>query len=195
MHENNLLNLKIVRLDLTNFNENSLDNFILEQHVTHCWRKINGEYKLLPVCYTETWDISERRKTAQKIISALRRGATSIAAVIDDLIIGFALLSNRFYGKENQYVDLEEFYVSEPFRRNGIGKTLFEKICLKAKNLGAKKLYISAHSAEESIAAYKKYGCVTAQEPDAAHIEKEPFDLQLEYDLSACGNSLKRPSF
>lgn len=184
VQKNSLLSLQTVNLDTNNFNENSLDNFILNQRVTHCWRKVDGEYKLLPVVYTEKWNLSERKNMAQKIISALRCGATAIAATVDNSVIGLALLSGYLFGKNKEYIDLEEFYVSEPFRRNGIGKLLFEKICLAAKKSGAKKLYISAHSAEESISAYKKYGCVPAQEPDAAHVEKEPFDLQLEYDLT-----------
>ncbi len=42
MQRINLENLEIVQLDTNNFNENSLDNFILKQHVENCWRKING---------------------------------------------------------------------------------------------------------------------------------------------------------
>lgn len=183
MHKNKFLNLQIVQLNTNNFNENSLDGFILKQRVTNCWRKINGEYQLLPVCYTEEWNLCERKQMAQKIISAIRCKATAIAAFIDNSVVGFALLSNYLFGNEKKYIDLAEFYVSEPYRRNGIGKLLFDKICLEARRLGARKLYISAHSAEESIAAYKKYGCVLAEEPDIAHIDKEPFDLQLEYDL------------
>lgn len=60
---------------------------------------------------------------------------------------------------------------------------LSQNYCVKAKQFGAKKLYISAHSAEESINAYKKYGCVLTEEPSQAHIEKEAFDLQLEFNL------------
>lgn len=183
MHTNNLKNLRIVRLNANNFNENSLDNFKLNQNVTKCWRKVNGTYKLLPVSYTEDWNLSERKKMARKIISAINCGSTALAAVTDNYVTGFALLNNYLFGSEKQYVDLSEFYVAETFRRRGIGKKLFEQICSEAKRSGAKKLYISAHSAEESIAAYKKYGCVPAEEPDAAHIEKEPFDLQLEYGL------------
>ncbi len=183
MQKTELQNLQIVTLSTSNFNEKSLDNFILKQRVTNCWRKIDGTYQLMPVCYTEDWNLSERKNMAQKIISAIHCNATAIAAFIDNSVVGFALLSNYLFGKDKKYIDLVEFYVSEHFRRNGIGKLLFDKICLKAKRLGAKKLYISAHSAEESIAAYKKFGCTFAKEPDAAHTEKEPFDLQLEYDL------------
>lgn len=183
MERTELQNIQIVNLNTGNFNEDSLDCFILKQRVSNCWRNIDGKYKLIPISYTEDWNLFERKNMAKKIITALNSGATAIAAVIDKSVIGFALLSDLLFGSSKQYVNLKEFYVSEPYRRNGIGKLLFDKICLKAKNLGAKKLYISAHSAEESIAAYTKYGCLLAEEPDAAHIEKEPFDLQLEYDL------------
>lgn len=184
MQKIELPNIQIINLNTSNFNENSLDYFVLKQRVTNCWRKVDGDYKLMPVCYTEEWNLYEAKKMAQKIISALSCGSTAFAAIIDNSIIGFALLSNFLFGSSKQYIDLEEFYVSEPYRRHGIGKILFEKTSSEAKRLGAKKLYISAHSAQESIAAYKKYGCVLAEEPDAAHIEKEPFDLQLEYNLS-----------
>ncbi len=183
MHRTELQNIQMVNLNTGNFNENSLDCFILKQRVTNCWRNIDGKYKLMSVSYTEDWNLFERKNMAKKIISALNCGATAIAAVIDNSVIGFALLSDLLFGSSKQYIDLKEFYVSEPYRRNGIGKLLFDKICLEAKRSGAKKLYIPAHSAEESIAAYKKYGCVLAEEPDVAHMEKEPYDLQLEYDL------------
>lgn len=175
--------LQIIRLNTADFNENSLNDFILKQRVTKCWRKIDDNYKLVPVSYTEEWSLSQCKKTAQKIIAELNCGSAAFAAVLNNSVVGFALLSYKLFGSEKQYIELVEFYVTENLRRRGIGKLLFDKICAEAKNSGAKKLYISAHSAEESIAAYKKYGCVPAEEPDAAHIAKEPFDLQLEFDL------------
>lgn len=176
-------NVKLIGLNDGNFNIKSLDNFILNQRVTRCWRKVNTEYRLLPVSYTEKWNLRERREKAEQILRAIKRGSTAIAAINDNGVIGFALLNNDLFGSNNQYADLAEFYVSEPFRRRGIGKVLFERICREAKKFGAEKIYISAHSAEESISAYKKYGCVFASEPDAVHIEKEPYDLQLEFEL------------
>ncbi len=185
MNKNYLDKVQIVTLNNGNFNKNSLDDFILNQNVTKCWRKVNDRYILADVRYIEDWNLTQRREMAQKVLSAIHGGDIALAAVIDNTVIGFAIVKKNFFGSERQYVDLAEFYVSQPYRRYGIGKILFEKICGEAKNIGAKKLYISAHSAEESISAYKKYGCVFAQEIDKAHLEKEPCDLQLEYDLTA----------
>ena len=106
MHKINLKNLKIVRLDKNNFNKNSLDNFILKQRVEKCWRKINGEYKLLPVCYTEEWNLSECQQMAQKIISEINFGSTAIAAVLNNEVVGFALLGHSLFGNKKQYFNL-----------------------------------------------------------------------------------------
>jgi len=66
----------------------------------------------------------------------------------------------------------------------GIGKKLFSLICKKAKEMGAQKLYISAHSSEETQAFYKAVGCVEAVEYNVKLVEEEPCDCQLEYCLS-----------
>lgn len=166
------------------FNTDCLDGFIARQEVNYCWRKTGDDYKLQPVEYSDNWNSATRRKLAERLICGDKFNSVSVAAVKDGKIIGFAILSKELFGSEKQYIDLAEFYVSAPFRRQGIGFTLFSSACDEAKRLGAKKLYISAHSAKESIAAYKKYGCTFAQEINAALAEKEPCDLQLEYDLS-----------
>lgn len=72
---------------------------------------------------------------------------------------------------------------SEPFRGMGVGRKLFEKAAGVAREYGAKKLYISAHSSKESQAAYKALGCVHAEEIIPWIADEEPFDVQLEYVL------------
>ena len=52
-----------------------------------------------------------------------------------------------------------------------------------ARKKGARKLYISAHSAVESQAFYRQMGCVEAELYNQSHVEKEPFDCQLEARL------------
>ena len=68
-------------------------------------------------------------------------------------------------------------------RGQGVGKALFLAAKEWSKERGAKKLYISAHSAVESQAFYKAMGCVEAQVYNRKHVEEEPYDCQLECEL------------
>ena len=70
-------------------------------------------------------------------------------------------------------------------RGTGIGKKLFNAAKDWANKHGAKKLYISAHSAVETQAFYKAMGCTEAQVYNQKHTEAEPFDCQLEKDCKA----------
>ena len=65
----------------------------------------------------------------------------------------------------------------------GLGRAIFERIAAWAAEKGAQKLYISAHSAQESQAFYRGIGCVDAQWICRLHVEQEPYDCQLEYVL------------
>lgn len=177
-------NILYIKLDNGNFGYNSLDGFVFRQKVSRCWRKNGAVYVLTPVNYTEDRTLTERRQTAKKITDAVNSGSTAVGAFKDGEVIGFALLADRLSGGKNKYADLLEFYVSEPFRNRGVGRKLFSFVCAEARKSGAKKLYISAHSAEETIRAYDSYGCILASEPSAEHIKKEPFDLQTEISLT-----------
>lgn len=178
--------MKIVyaALGSENFNAFSLDSFIRKQTVKRCWRKVNGEYALKPVEYVEDWTLTERREMAAYIIDELKNGGKAFGAFDCGKLIGYACISAGMLGCAGQYLLLSEFYVSLPYRNKGIGKRLFKEACASAKADGAKKLFISAHSAEDSIAAYKKFGCVLAKEKNEALAEKEPCDLQLEFVLN-----------
>ena len=88
--------------------------------------------------------------------------------------------TSRLFGTSKQYLDLTNIHVSEDQRNCGIGKKLFTAAKIWAKEHGAKKLYISAHSAVESQEFYKSMGCVEAKEYSQEHVEKEPYDCQLE---------------
>jgi len=123
----------------------------------------------------------------QTLISCLKNtvstGGVVYAAFQDDVLKGFASVEPDFFGGENKYLDLSSIHVSEDVRGAGIGASLFRLAKEWAKARGAKKLYISAHSAVETQAFYKKMGCVEAQEYNQQHVAMEPFDCQLECKL------------
>lgn len=92
-------------------------------------------------------------------------------------------MESALFGGEQKYLDLSSIHISEDMRNKGIGTTLFLAAKEWAKNNGARKLYISAHSAVESQAFYKKMGCVEAEVYNQELVEKEPYDCQLECTL------------
>ena len=166
-----------------NFNENSLDCFCRHQEVKECWRKNNNEYVLIPNKYVEDWDINKRKEVAREILKRIAGDGFAYGAFYEGKVVGYILISNELFGKSNQYMELLLYHVSEPYRRRGIGKELFKLACHTAKRMGAKKLYISAHSSKESQAAYHQLGCVEATEINQMIAEKEPYDVQMEFVL------------
>lgn len=183
MQENHAA-VRLERLTKQNFSECALDAFVRHQEVTQCWRQIDGEWRLLPIRFTEEWDAEECRCIAKHIAEGLSAGSiVGFGAFDGDAVVGYITIGTARFGSGAQYAQLVEFEVSEGYRGRKIGKRLFGLGCEAARALGAQKLYISAHSSMESQAAYRALGCVHAQEINAALAQAEPCDVQMEYML------------
>lgn len=165
------------------FHPDSLDGFVRHQVVSECWRRIGGELALVPVAFTEEWTRDELRQEAEQIINGIRRGWYACGAFCGGEVVGYLLLRGARFGSRKQYLELKEFYVSEPYRRKGIGTRLFRMGAAHAARAGAEKLYISAHSSKESQETYRKLGCTEAEEPAPDLSAREPCDVQMEYVL------------
>lgn len=176
------MTIEIKRLTPDHFHVDSLDCFIRHQEVTECWRNVDGAWQLLSIAFTEDWDHIRLRAEAEDIMAALRDGHAVFGALADGQVVGFARLGERL-GSRGQYIELVSYHVSAPYREQGIGRRLFAALCDAAREIGAEKLYISAHSSRESQAAYRALGCVHAAEVDPVRAANEPCDVQMEYDL------------
>lgn len=175
--------IRIERLNEDNFNMQSLDSFIRHQVVSECWRNVDGQWKLLPISFVEEWGLDKCREEAAAIANNLHGDMIDYGAFKGAHLLGYITVGTEKIGTEKQYIQLVTFQVSEPFRGMGVGRKLFEKAIETAREYGAKKLYISAHSSKESQAAYKALGCVHAVEIIPWIAEEEPCDVQLEYSL------------
>lgn len=87
-------------------------------------------------------------------------------------------------GSRNQYLQLSNLHVSAEYRGRGIGRLLFRAACRRAAELRAERLYISAHSAEETQAFYRALNCTEAEKLMPDLFELEPCDCHLEFRLS-----------
>ena len=177
------MTIEVKPLTNQNFRADSLDGFIRHQEVRECWRNVDGKWGLLPIAFTEDWDLSRLREEAADLLHSIAANIPVTGAFAGEKLVGYVQLGERL-GSRKQYIELVSFHVSEPYRGQGIGRRLFMAACDAARMLGAEKLYISAHSSKESQAAYRALGCVHAAEVDPYRAKKEPCDIQMEYTLT-----------
>lgn len=159
------------------------DGFIRRQKVTKCWRKEYGEWKIKDDPFIDDWSESDYQILVDCLRNTIVTGGFVYAAFYNGTLKGFTSVESVLFGGEQKYMELSSIHVSEDMRNKGIGAELFLAAKAWAKEKGAKKLYISAHSAVESQAFYKKMGCVEAEVYNQKHVDKEPYDCQLECKL------------
>lgn len=158
-------------------------HFERRQTVTKCWRKIGGQWVIQDAPFIDQWGEDDYAELVACLIHTLQTGGVVFAAFRGEALKGFASVEPVLFGSRNEYLDLSSLHVSEDMRRQGVGRKLFHLAAGWAKEKGAEKLYISGHSAVETQAFYRMVGCVEAVEYQQEHVEKEPFDCQLEYRL------------
>lgn len=158
-------------------------HFIRHQVVEKCWRREDGEWVIKDDPFIDDWSEEDYRFLVTCLTRTLTTGGYVAGAFRGGALKGFVSVEAGVFGGENRYLDLTSIHVSEDMRGKGIGRRLFDNAKAWAKSKGARKLYISAHSAVESQAFYHEMGCVEAKEYQLRHVEAEPFDCQLECEV------------
>lgn len=153
------------------------------QNVTRCWRKENGSWVLRDIAFIDDWNEEEYTFLYDCLKNTLNTGGDVIAALEGNRLLGFASVENQPFGSQDEYLQLSSLHVSNGLRGRGIGSHLFAMSCLSAAQRGAKKLYLSGHSAEETQAFYRAMGCVEAAWYHPQLVAAEPCDCQLERQL------------
>lgn len=157
--------------------------FQRRQVVTDCVRREQGRWVVRSAPFVDDWSPADYDFLVRCLQNTAATGGLVLGAFVDGRLKGFASVESAPLGSAGQYLDLTSLHVSSELRRSGIGRRLFLRAADFARQKGAQKLYLSAHSAVESQAFYRAMGCVDAAEPDPAHTAAEPFDRQLEYAL------------
>ena len=161
-------------------NRELFTHFTRHQLVSQCWRKVDGQWCIKDIAFTDDWDEENYRTLIACLQSTLASGGVVFGAFEDGQLKGFASVEADLFGKNKEYLDLTSLHVSEDKRGKGIGKVLFGLSKEWAKEHGAQKLYISAHSSVETQAFYRAMGCVEAVEYNESHVAAEPCDCQME---------------
>lgn len=159
-------------------------HFNRRQEVSKCWQREQGLWVLNEVSFVEDWSESQYQFLVKCLKNTVHTKGLVLGAFAQGRLIGFASVESRHFGSRKQYVQLSCIHVSCECRGHGLGKKLFRFASLGAKKMGAEKLYISAHPAQETQAFYHMLGCVEADEYDGDLAE--PYQCQQEFTLYDC---------
>ncbi len=158
-------------------------DFHRRQVVDEVLRRVDGEWAVRHDPFIDEWSGEDYEFLIECLRRTVRTGGFVCGAFVDGVLKGFASVEAAPVGSRGQYMDLSCLHVSSEMRGCGIGTNLFRLAAGWAGQKGGQKLYISSHSAVETQAFYARMGCVDALEPIQEHVEAEPYDRQLEYEM------------
>jgi predicted N-acetyltransferase YhbS len=97
------------------------------------------------------WPPGEPERDGPTLLDCFDHGGTLYGAFDAETLIGAAVLESRFIGKAKDQLQLKFLHVSSRHRRMGLGSALFEKAVARARELGARRLYISSTPSENTV--------------------------------------------
>lgn len=149
------------------------DTFAHSQKITKKWIKNRESWVLTDASILREWSSEKRIWISEYIIQQINRGGITVGAFYEAQLIGFCCVDGVLSGNFAKYANLTMLFVDDVWKRNGIGRMLFQEACNHAIALGAEKLFISAIPSVETISFYFKMGCYDAKEIIEAFIDTE----------------------
>ncbi len=135
-------------------------------------------------CSVNKWNHEEVQIHTSSLNDICNRGGFIFGAFDGSNLVGIISLDNEFIGRNKDQLNLAGFWVSKDYRKMGIGKTLVKLVKEKAKEMGAKKLYVSATPSENTVNFYMNRGFELAKEIVGKLYELEPEDIHMECILT-----------
>nr|WP_243129208.1 GNAT family N-acetyltransferase [Hathewaya massiliensis] len=131
----------------------------------------------------EGWNLKDLNDYINRLKDIHDRNGTIYGAFCDNKIIGLAALESKFIGENNDQLKLDMLYISHNYRKKGVGKKLINLLSERAKELGAKSLYISATPFKNTVDFYFVMGARLTKKINKDLYELEPYDIHMELEL------------
>jgi len=113
-----------------------------------------------------------------------RHSGVLFGALDGELLVGVAILRPRL---QDGMAELSFLHLSRDYRRQGIGTRLLERVFALARELGARRIYVSATPTESAVGFYLNHGFRLAKEPHPELFALEPEDIHMIKPLDSPG--------
>ena len=175
--------IKIKSLTMNDIAPEMLLNFNHHQVINEKWVKKNKTWELTTTSELREWNDEKRIWISDYLRQQIERGGSAVGAFAEDILVGFCCVDGFLAGNTAKYANITMLFVDDNWKRKGVGKKLFERICLCAVKMKADKLFISAIPSFDTIAFYHYMGCEDAKEIISEYVDTEQ-DRYLEYVLT-----------
>lgn len=129
------------------------------------------------------WSPSEKKARTAELLTLFDNGATFFGAFDDPFLIALSALNHNFLPSGDRRLNLEGLWVSNGYRGQAIGRTLFQWSAQEAHKKGAHAMYVSSSPSENTVHFYQNLGCTLANPVDPGLLAKEPDDIHMELVL------------
>ncbi len=141
----------------------------------------NGRLVLEDEYYDITkWNLEELEHIIRDLYDLYDQGGFFCGAFVNHKLIGIIALETKFIGSNNDQLQMVFLHVAHDYRDKGLGANLMNLAIKRARNMGAKKLYISATPSKHTVDFYMGLGCKLASEINPELFKLEPEDIHLE---------------
>lgn len=153
------------------------------EKVQYCYVHKKGLLEIMPCeLNIEGWEEEELADFLQRLHDLHDRGGFIWGAFEGDRLVGLVSLDSKRFGKNLDFLKLDMLYVSNSHRGKGIGCKLMEISKIKAREMGASKLYISATPFKNTVDFYLGLGAKLTTELNQQLFDLEPEDVHLEME-------------
>ena len=175
--------IEVKDLTINDISSDMLLNFNHRQIITDKWVNRNNRWELAATSDLREWNTKKRIWISDYLRQQIERGGSVVAAFAGDILVGFCCVDGYLVGKTAKYANMTMLFVDDKWKRKGVGRKLFEKICIYAKRMNADKLFISAIPSFDTIAFYFNVGCEDAREIISEYVDTDK-DRYLEFALT-----------
>jgi len=129
--------------------------------------------------YREIIGISDISEVIEDYIEDYDGGGTFIGAFAGEKLVGLSGIGGKLIGENKDIIQLTSLWVSNKYRKKGIGRQLISMLKEKARQSGAEKLYVSAVSSKNTVDFYRGAGFnLTTSVKEL--FEDEPEDIHMD---------------
>ena len=140
--------------------------------------KLTLEKEYREIRHFDTW-----QERFEDLTEDYDNGYTLLGAFDGEKLVGLACMRGNLIGKNNDTIDLSTCFTDKNYRKHGIATKLTNILKEKARQLNARKMYVSAAPSKNTVDFYMGIGFRMTNETIKMIYDENPTDIQMEYIL------------